>query len=108
MKNKVNNRIQDAWCINIARCAEKYPNLDIMQLGNLVITLGVLRSNLGHEDAMGTFRDYIHATGSESQEVADCLDFLEREIFCYNPLKKSKLDIDTYHSAKTTSKIIIS
>jgi hypothetical protein len=56
----------------------------------LVANLGVLRASMGHENAHGTLRDYIHKEAM-SPGVAQCVDFVEREIVGLN---KSKIDID--------------
>ena len=70
--------------------AGAYPNLNINQLGMLVIMLGVIRSSMGHENAIGTIENYIHPN-ELSKEVRLCLDYLEREVL---GIKRSKIDID--------------
>jgi len=69
---------------------EAYPNMNITQLGMVVLYVASIRSNMGHESAVSTIRDYIHKEGL-SPDIALCVDFLERELLC---LTKSKVDID--------------
>jgi hypothetical protein len=67
-----------------------YPDLDITQLGLVIMMLGVIRASMGHEDAKGTLQSYIHKEDL-SDINKECLDFLEREILS---IRKSKIDID--------------
>ena len=76
-----------------------YPNMNILQLGLLVSQLGILRAWMGHEGARGTIENYIHPKYL-SDNVRQCLDFLEREVLA---LKKSKLDIDFWKRGKEGS-----
>ncbi len=76
--------------------AGAYPNLNINQLGMLVIMLGVIRSSMGHENAIGTIENYIHPN-ELSKEVRLCLDYLEREVL---GIKRSKIDIDYWKTGK--------
>ncbi len=69
---------------------EAYPGMNITQLGMVMIYLASIRATLWHESCASTVRDYIHKE-ELSEEVAKCVDFLEREILC---LTKSKVDID--------------
>lgn len=67
-----------------------YPNLNLEQLGLVMLVLCSLRASMGHEGVRGTIDNYIHKDDL-SPEVRECIDFLEREILC---LRKSKIDID--------------
>ena len=67
-----------------------YPNMNVTQLGMLVIMLGVIRATLGHEHAKGTIEEYIHPKHL-SKDTRQCLDYLEREVLA---IKRSKIDID--------------
>jgi len=67
-----------------------YPNLDLEQLGLVMLILCSLRATMGHEGIRGTIINYIHKDGL-SAEVRECIDFLEREILA---IRKSKIDID--------------
>lgn len=90
------NLIDEAFCDLVSMIEKKYPSLDIMQLGLATLTLGGLRSILGHEFASDTLRDYIHisATNYEADpSLKMVIDFMERELF---GMAKSKIDIDKY------------
>jgi hypothetical protein len=67
-----------------------YPSMNILQLGMVVIMLGVIRAHMGHENVVGTIDNYIHKSYL-SDDVKQCVDFLERELLA---IKKSKIDID--------------
>ena len=68
-----------------------YPNLNLEQLGLVVLMVCAIRDSLGHKNARGTIYDYIHKDDL-SPGVRECIDFLEREIL---DIHKSKLDIDS-------------
>jgi len=70
--------------------ADKYPDMNIGQMGMIVCLLGSLRASMGHEGVKGTITEYIHPS-ELTPDVRQCLDFLEREILC---IKKSRIDID--------------
>lgn len=70
--------------------AKHYPDMNITQLGMLVVMLGVIRSTMGHENAKGTLEDYIHPKYLD-KETRKCLDYLEREVLA---IKRSRIDID--------------
>lgn len=67
-----------------------YPEMNITQLGMVVLYLGTIRACMGHEDARSTLRDYIHKEGLPA-DIVKCVDFLECEILA---MRKSKVDID--------------
>ena len=67
-----------------------YPNINIAQLGMMVLLLGTIRSTMGHESVRGTIENYIHPNGL-SPDIREHLDFIEREIL---GIKRSKIDID--------------
>ena len=81
---------------HIAIIAKHYPKLNLMQLGMMVMMLGVLRATMGHEHAKGTVKEYIHKE-IMSDDVKMCVDFMEREIL---GIKKSKIDIDFWKFGK--------
>lgn len=70
--------------------SKHYPGMSITQLGMVVLMIGVIRSSMGHEDAVSTIRDYIHKEDL-SPEIRQCVDFIEREFIS---MMKSKIDID--------------
>ena len=72
--------------------SKHYPDLDITQLGLVVLTLGYLRSTMGHEHAQGTIENYIHQAHL-SEGVRYCLEYIEREVL---GTRKSKIDIDLW------------
>jgi len=74
----------------IETAQKHYPDINITQLGMVVIWLGVIRSTLGHEHVKSTVENYIHKEGL-SEDVAKCVEFLEREVL---GIRKSKIDID--------------
>ena len=67
-----------------------YPDLNITQIGVVLLYLGAIRSAMGHEDARSTLRDYIHKEALP-EDIVKCLDFLECEILA---MRKSKVDVD--------------
>ena len=67
-----------------------YPNLNLEQLGLVMIVLCSLRASMGHEGIRGTISNYIHKDAL-SPSVRECIDFLERELLA---IRKSKIDID--------------
>ena len=79
--------------------AKRYPNMNITQLGMVTSLLGVLRATMGHESVKGTISDYIHPD-QLSDDVRQCLDFLEREIL---GIKKSRIDIDFWKKGNVGS-----
>ena len=91
------NRINDVWIQSAEMIEKKYPNLDLQQLGSCIMTIGMLRVTLGHDNGSDSVRDYVHVikSGEASVEIIECMEFLEREIF---GLTKSRLDIDTYQT----------
>ena len=76
--------------------ARHYSDMNITQLGMLVVMLGVIRSTMGHEHAKGTIEEYIHPKYL-SKDVRQCLDYLEREVL---GIKRSKIDIDYWKRGK--------
>ena len=87
----------DEYLHQIVPMLEAYPNMGVTQLGMTVLMLGAIRSNMGHEDAESTLRDYIHKS-ILSPDVAQCVEFLEREILA---LKRSRVDIDYWKIGNT-------
>jgi hypothetical protein len=73
-----------------------YPNLNLEQLGLVMLVLCSLRASMGHEGVRGTIDNYIHKDDL-SPAVRECIDFLEREILA---IKKSKIDIDFWKRGK--------
>ena len=69
---------------------EAYPEMNITQLGMVMLYLGSIRHLMGHEDARSTLNDYIHKEAL-SPDIQKCVDFLECEIFA---IRKSKVDVD--------------
>ena len=67
-----------------------YPNINLEQLGLVMLMLCSIRATLGHESVRGTIEDYLHKRFL-SPSIRECLDFLEREIL---GIKKSRIDID--------------
>ena len=67
-----------------------YPNLNLEQLGLVMLMLCSIRASMGHESVKGTIYNYIHKDDL-SPAVRECIDFLEREILA---IKKSRIDID--------------
>ena len=76
-----------------------YPNLNLEQLGLVMLMLCSLRASMGHENVRGTINDYIHKDNL-SPAVRECIDFLEREILA---IRKSKIDIDYWKKGNTSS-----
>ena len=79
--------------------AKHYPLINVTQLGMVVLMLGALRSTMGHEGADGTVTNYIHKD-ILSDEVKECVEFLEREIL---RIKKSRIDIDYWKTGNKGS-----
>ena len=79
--------------------ADKYPDMNIGQMGMVVCLLGSLRASMGHEGVKSTITEYIHPT-ELTPSVRQCLDFLEREILC---IKKSRIDIDFWKKGNVGS-----
>lgn len=73
---------------------EKYPNINLLQLGTVTYLLGIMSNILGHEGSRGTMSDYIHPEGMNDRGVIKCLDFLYREILA---LKDSRIAIGRWH-----------
>lgn len=96
------SRISDATMDIIKMIDLKYPSLNILQLGYLVLLLGGLRVVLGHTDASDTCRHYSHVLVSEdaSDEIKECMHFLEREVFSFT---KSRIDVDVYKTGNKRS-----
>ena len=68
----------------------KYPNLTPIKLGSILMMLGGMRHQLGHEGVIGSL---IYAHPDESDlECIDCIDFLLREVLAIKPSK-----LDTSH-----------
>ena len=79
--------------------AKHYPNLDITQLGLVIIMLGALRSTMGHEHAQGTLSEYIRVN-KLSPAIQQCIDFIQREVLGTH---KSKIDIDLWKKGNKVS-----
>lgn len=84
---------------HLAIISKHYPNLNISQLGLVLVFLASLRASMGHEGARGTVLSYIHKK-QLSPDIKMCVDFLEREVL---RLKKSKIDIGYWKFGKTGS-----
>lgn len=78
---------------------EHYPDLNITQLGMVVLMLGVIRASMGHENATSTLTDYIHPKYL-NKDIRLCIDYLEREVLA---IKRSKIDIDYWKRGKLGS-----
>lgn len=89
--------ISDAVADHYKIIAKHYPNMNITQLGLVVLMLGAIRSSMGHEGAKGTLVSYINKD-MLSEEVKECIEFLEREIL---RVKKSRIDIDFWKFGNT-------
>ena len=84
---------------HIEKIAKEYPEMNILQLGIVVLLLGSLRSTMGHEHANGTLKSYIHKEYM-SKDVVQCIDFIERELL---GTRESKLDIDVWKRGNVPS-----
>ena len=92
-------RVNEALVKHFEVVSKHYSNLDITQLGLVVLMLGALRSSMGHEHAQGTLKSYINQQGL-SEGVSKCADYIQREVFGTH---KSKIDIDLWKTGKKKS-----